>query len=215
MQFLDIINKCSNNAPIPKPMQESNTNNSANLIDDLNSFMDDFLEEDLEVKDVLEEKQPMNNERANYLVNSCNKMRKEIADVNELCDKEIKRQIDGINSFREKRTKELENSIDFIESILYRYLLSETANKKIKKIKLPSGTLSIKKATNKFVYDDQKLMDFINTNAKSYIKEKITYSVDKTELKKSISIIDDKAYIGDTLIDGIEITKQDEKLVIK
>lgn len=152
---------------------------------------------------------------AEFYLKQLKKCRQEKAEINEFVDNEIKKMKERYEEYRRSCLKPLESSEAFYESGLMTFMLNEKENGK-KSIKLPSGTLSIKKQQPKYIYDDEKILEFLQSSDLNHlIRVKETKEIDKKELKKEGQIIGETLKIKDTVVPGVEVIAQADKFEVK
>lgn len=123
-----------------------------------------------------------------------------------------KERIEQIKRWEESETESLENNIDFLESLLQEYLY----NTEQKRVKLPSGSVHIRKQQPKWVYnDDAVLKSLESSKMDEFIR--IKKEVNKAELRKNVEVVGNKVVNKETgeVIDGIEIVEREEKLNVR
>ena len=111
----------------------------------------------------------------------------------------------------------IEKKEEYFINILKKFLLGEINGKKTKSVKLPYGTLSIKKSKDKYIYENEKetLKILKQLNNEELINTKISQSINKKALKSICEIRDGNVYINGILIPDIKIEKQEDKFEIK
>ena len=111
----------------------------------------------------------------------------------------------------------IEKKEEYFINILQKFLLGEIKDKKIKSIKLPYGTLSIKKSQDKYIYENEKetLKILKQLNNEELINTKISESINKKVLKSICEVKDGNVYVNGILIPDIKIEKQEDKFEIK
>ena len=128
----------------------------------------------------------------------------------------INEEIAEVKDWLKKENDKLQNSIEFMETLLYSYAQKlREDDPELKTHKLPFGELQFRSRRPKWKYDEQKILDFVSSNYEELVKTK--ESVDKRKLKKIAEIAGDKAVIKDTgeVIAGIEIIKRGEEFKVK
>lgn len=110
-----------------------------------------------------------------------------------------------------------EASIDYFSGLLREYFESvpHHETKTSESYKLPSGTLMLKAQEPTYERDDDKLIGWLKTNGKGYIKTKET--VDWAGLKKQLVYADGEAFDAETgeLVDGIKVIEREPKFDVK
>ena len=179
--------------------------------DEFLDFLEDYLMEEeakeLEIKITGEEEQdaPLidSMQKANYFLKLVSKIKEDIDSINEMCDSEIEKVTNRVNHYREAKIKPLANQIAYYEKLLKNYTQHELEVSNKRSIKLPYGTLSMKKQQPKWEYGDEKeLIAWIQDNGyDSILNEKITCSLDKKLLKSAAFVTEE----------GVQIKTGDEK----
>lgn len=124
---------------------------------------------------------------------------------------DLKNRIDDLKNRKE-------NCCGVLKAKLYEYFqtVPHKTTKTQETYKLLSGTLTLKKPTKKIVHDDEKLLEYLKANdGGEFIKVK--YSVDWTEFKKELKIVDDN--VVDTglglIVDCCSVEESEAEFVIK
>ena len=116
-------------------------------------------------------------------------------------------EIDRINNWMESENGKLDQEIQFFEALLesYFYRLREE-DPKLKSLKLPHGTLKLRKQQPKFEYDEDKLLPWVKENLVSALV-----------IKESVSKTTVKDYIKETgeVVPGVEVEVRPEKFSIE
>lgn len=199
--------------------------------DEFLDFLEEYLMEEeakeLEIKITGEEEQdgPLIDsiQKANYFVKLISKIKEDIDSINLLCNGEIEKITDKINTYRQAQIKPLENQMAYYTKMLQNFTEKELADSNKRSIKLPYGTLSMKKQQPKWEYGDEKeLVKWLQENDLSnLVAEKVTYSVDKKTLKDIADISNEGVVLSlpdakDTvLLPGVIVTEQADKFTIK
>ena len=115
-----------------------------------------------------------------------------------------------------KEVSQLQRKITFFENALKTYTLKELEGSKKKSIKLPYGTLSIKKQHDKYEYDEKEILQWLKEyNQEKFIETKVVESINKKELKKEAYYNNGSLYIDNIPVRGITVTPQGDKFEIK
>ncbi len=190
------------------------------------SFLEDYLMEEeakeLEIKITEKEDQdgPLidSMQKANYFLKLVSNIKEDIDSINMLCDGEIEKTIEKVNIYRDSQIKPLANQMEYYEKLLKNFAEKELEDSKKRSVKLPYGTLSMKKQQPKWDYGDEKeLIEWLKENElKSVINEKITHSIDKKSLKDAVMISPDNNVILDgKVLPGVQVIDQEDKFIIK
>ena len=190
--------------------------NTINIINDLNNFIDASAIEEFEL-DKIDENTIIDGFKANIFLKLYNDLEKEKNKINDICDKEVDRLIKSVENYRTNMISNIEKKEEYFINILKKFLLGEINGKKTKSIKLPYGTLSIKKSQDKYIYEnEEETLKLLKTlNNEELINTKISQSINKKALKSICEIRDGNVYINGILIPDIKIEKQEDKFEIK
>jgi hypothetical protein len=121
----------------------------------------------------------------------------------EMADAEIQR----IREWLESENSELQSSITFFESKLAEYMQKENAqDPKCRSIKLPHGTIRLRKMPLKWEFDDDKTITYLEQNYPDMIQ--IIKKYDKSKVKELIK------KSGETW-DGVSIEEQPDKFEVE
>ena len=190
------------------------------LMDELEQFMLAAEIEELKVKlagDTEEDGTLLvkNKSDADFYLRQINKLKQQKEEINEFVDQEIERQLRLYQEYREDRMRPLDNQIAFYENALKTFAMNEYAETNKKTIKLPNGTLAIKKQQPKYVYDDEQVLEFLQeNNYKDYIRTKA--EVNKKDLKKNAIINNNNELVIDgKVVPGVVVIPQEDKFEVK
>lgn len=198
--------------------------------DDFLDFLEDYLmaeeAEELQIKIMGEEEQdaPLIDsiQKANYFVKLVSKIQEDIDSINMLCNEEIEKVVARVNAYRDMQIKPLESQKAYYSKLLQNFTEKELAESNKRSIKLPYGTLSMKKQQPKWEYGDEKeLVKLLQeNNLNNLISEKVTHSLDKKSFKDFVAVTDngvvlvteDKTTIP---LPGVSVITQEDKFTIK
>ena len=190
------------------------------LMDELEQFMLAAEIEELKVKlagDTEEDGTLLvkNKSDADFYLRQINKLKQQKEEINEFVDQEIERQLRLYQEYREDRMRPLDNQIAFYENALKTFAMNEYAETNKKTIKLPNGTLAIKKQQPKYVYNDEQVLEFLQeNNYKDYIRTKA--EVNKKDLKKNAIVNNNNELIIDgKVVPGVTVIPQEDKFEVK
>ena len=190
------------------------------LMDELEQFMLAAEIEELKVKlagDTEEDGTLLvkNKSDADFYLRQINKLKQQKEEINEFVDQEIERQLKLYQEYREDRMRPLDNQIAFYENALKTFAMNEYAETNKKTIKLPNGTLAIKKQQPKYVYNDEQVLEFLQeNNYKDYIRTKA--EVNKKDLKKNAIVNNNNELIIDgKVVPGVTVIPQEDKFEVK
>ena len=156
-----------------------------------------------------------NKSDADFYLRQINKLKQQKEEINEFVDQEIERQLRLYQEYREDRMRPLDNQIAFYENALKTFAMNEYAETNKKTIKLPNGTLAIKKQQPKYVYNDEQVLEFLQeNNYKDYIRTKA--EVNKKDLKKNAIVNNNNELIIDgKVVPGVTVIPQEDKFEVK
>ena len=190
------------------------------LMDELEQFMLAAEIEELKVKlagDTEEDGTLLvkNKSDADFYLRQINKLKQQKEEINEFVDQEIERQLRLYQEYREDRMRPLDNQIAFYENALKTFAMNEYAETNKKTIKLPNGTLAIKKQQPKYVYNDEQVLEFLQeNNYKDYIRTKA--EVNKKDLKKNAIVNNNNELVIDgKVVPGVIVVPQEDKFEVR
>ena len=156
-----------------------------------------------------------NKSDADFYLRQINKLKKQKEEINEFVDQEIERQLRLYQEYREDRMRPLDNQIAFYENALKTFAMNEYAETNKKTIKLPNGTLAIKKQQPKYVYNDEQVLEFLQeNNYNDYIRTKA--EVNKKDLKKNAVINNNNELVIDgKVVPGVVVVPQEDKFEVR
>lgn len=189
------------------------------FMDELEQFMLKAEVEELKVKlaEDVEENGTLlvkNNSDADFYLRQINKLKEQKEEINKFVDQELERQMRLYQQYREDRMRPLDNQIAFYEEALRTFAMNEYAETNKKTIKLPNGTLSIRKQPPKYIYNDEEVLSFLKeNNLNDYIRVK--EEVNKKDLKKATQINNNnQMMINGKEIPGVVVVPQDDKFEV-
>lgn len=189
------------------------------FMDELEQFMLKAEVEELKVKlaeDVEEDGTLLvkNNSDADFYLRQINKLKEQKEEINKFVDQELERQMRLYQQYREDRMRPLDNQIAFYEEALRTFAMNEYAETNKKTIKLPNGTLSIRKQPPKYIYNDEEVLSFLKeNNLNDYIRVK--EEVNKKDLKKATQINNNNQMtIDGKEVPGVVVVPQDDKFEV-
>ena len=189
------------------------------FMDELEQFMLKAEVEELKVKlaeDVEEDGTLLvkNNSDADFYLRQINKLKEQKEEINKFVDQELERQMRLYQQYREDRMRPLDNQIAFYEEALRTFAMNEYAETNKKTIKLPNGTLSIRKQPPKYIYNDEQVLSFLKeNNLNDYIRVK--EEVNKKDLKKAAKITNNNQMMIDGKeVPGVVVVPQDDKFEV-
>lgn len=152
---------------------------------------------------------------ADFYLKQITKLRQEQDEINDFVDGEIERQMRMYENYRQSKLKPLDAQIAYYEEALRTFVMNEYNESGKKTIKLPNGTLSIRKQQPKYVYEDETILEFLQQHAlDNYIKTK--YEVNKKDLKKIAQVNNDNQLVLEgKIVPGVTVIPQEDKIEVK
>lgn len=197
------------------------TINKDEFIQSLEDFLLSEEAKQLEVTITGEEEQdsPMIDslQKANYFLKAIKKIDEDMDNINTFCDEEIQRTSLLVNEYRDSELKKLANQRNYLEKLLKNFTEHELENSSKKSIKLPNGTLSIKKQQPVYNYDDDNMIEFLtSTGNTDYITTKIEQKIDKTKFKKALEFDENgTGYLNGVAVPELSVEEREDKFTIK
>lgn len=130
---------------------------------------------------------------------------KKIAERDETAKLAIAKLNEEINKIEQWKTDENisdKKAAQFFEDLLIQYGMKNIEGKK-KSIKLPNGVIKLRKSQAKLTYCDDLLIDQLKGT--DFCKQKVSLSIDKAALKKSLEINGFEVKLNGEKINGIMV----------
>lgn len=189
------------------------------FIDFLETYLMEEEAKELEIQITGDEEQdaPMidSREKANYFLKLMMNIKSDIDQINSICDAEIAKTIQRVDTFREEQLRTLSKQYEYYEKVLKNFTENEIANSKKKSIPLAYGTLSIKNQPVKWEYNDEALLAWAKENAPQLINVKTTESVIKADLKANVEKDGDIVKLDGKPVEGVTLIEQEPKFNVK
>lgn len=194
--------------------------NTEDFIKDLNESISKMEAEELNIN-VTGNKESdremiQNPQQANYFCKVVNELREERAKTEELINQELERVKREYEAYKTKEFNRIDGQIQYFSGLLESYATKELQNSKKRSIKLPHGTLSIKKQQDKYDYDEEAIIECLKKNKQDkFIKVQTVETVNKKDLKKEGFSHNGKLYLDNIEVKGVVITAQPDKFEAK
>lgn len=194
--------------------------NTEDFIKDLNESISKMEAEELNINVTGNEESDremiQNPQQANYFCKVVNELREERAKTEELINQELKRVQREYEAYKTKEFNRIDGQIQYFSGLLESYATKELQNSKKRSIKLPHGTLSIKKQQDKYDYDEEAILECLKKNKQDkFIKVQTVETVNKKDLKKEGFSHNGKLYLDNIEVKGVVITAQPDKFEVK
>lgn len=194
--------------------------NTEDFIKNLNESISKMEAEELNINVTGNEKSDreiiQNPQQANYFCKVVNELREERAKTEELINQELERVQREYEAYKTKEFNRIDGQIQYFSGLLESYATKELQNSKKRSIKLPHGTLSIKKQQDKYDYDEDTIIECLKKNKQDkFIKVQTVETVNKKDLKKEGFSHNGKLYLDNIEVKGVVITAQPDKFEVK
>lgn len=193
--------------------------NEMDFLNDLNEFMKEESAKQLNIQQDENNNYLINDRhQADYFINLSKQCDQDIEKIKEYIMEEKLRLMNQLEMFEQKEIESILRKKAYYDRALEDFTRRELENSNKKSIKLPNGTLAIKKQQPHYDYTDEALLawatDFAPELVKTVYPEPKT-SVDKKELKKRIVIDNEKVYLNGVEVAGVCVTIKDDKFEVK
>lgn len=191
--------------------------NQNDFLADLQEFLND---QEAIALDINESNEYLINDKhqANYFIKLSKQCEDDINDIKQYVEEERKRLNDLLNEYLIDRVQEVERRKKFYDDALEAYIHRELDGSTKRSMKLPHGTLSLKKQQPHYTYSEEDILqwakDFYPDIVKTTIPEP-KVSIDKKKLKDAGTIMDGLLYIDGVEVPGVQIEIKDDAFSIK
>ncbi len=186
---------------------------SNSFLEDLLSFIDEAEVEEANFNEKEDGFCIESMDQANYIAKKLKELRKEKQEIEESAKNAMDKYAAKIQAWKEKNLGPYENQEEFFLRMLKSFAEEKLRGSTKKSIKLIEGTIGFKKQQDKYEYEDEQLLEFLESSHKEFVKYKP--SVDKIKLKSETTPKEGKLYFGEVLIPGVTVTPQEEKFDLK
>ena len=193
--------------------------NEFDFLEELNDFMKEEGAKNLNIQKDDNNNYLINDRhQADYFINLSKQCEQDIEQIKQFVAEERARLMQQLDAFEAREIASKMNQKAYYDRALEDFTRRELENSNKKSIKLPNGTLSIKKQQPHYDYIDETLLEWANDFAPdlvktTYVEPKV--SIDKKELKKRIILDNNKVYLNGQEVPGVYITIKDDKFEIK
>ena len=193
--------------------------NEFDFLNELNEFMKEESAKQLNIQQDENNNYLINDRhQADYFINLSKQCMQDIEQIQQYIAEEKSRLLQQLEQFEQREIDSILRKKDYYDRALEDFARRELESSNKKSIKLPSGTLSIKKQQPHYDYIDETLLEWAKDFAPdlvktTYVEPKV--SIDKKELKKRIVLDDNKAYFNGYEVPGIDVTIKDDKFEVK
>ncbi|WP_242957671.1 host-nuclease inhibitor Gam family protein, partial [Clostridium cochlearium] len=141
-------------------------------------MLNTLLQEELKEMEQLEGFKITNIDEANWAFRKIRALKEEVKETNLLADKEIER----INSWREKETKASIDNIEYFEGLLTEYYMKLRNENPKAKLNTPYGKVTSRKSKKYNWINEEELLKYLKENNTELIRVK--EEINKIEFKK-------------------------------
>ena len=156
--------------------------------------------------------------QADYFIRLSKQCQAEIDQVNEYIEEERRRYLALLDAYLEEQVQVIERRKKFYDDALESYIHRELDNTNKRSMKLPHGTLALKKQQPHYVYEDADIIAWAQETRPDLVKTTIPepkVSLDKKKLKEQGTIMDGVLYIDGEAVPGVQIEIKDDAFSIK
>ena len=156
--------------------------------------------------------------QADYFIRLSKQCQAEIDQVNEYIEEERRRYLALLDAYLEEQIQVIERRKKFYDDALESYIHRELDNTNKRSMKLPHGTLALKKQQPHYVYEDADIIEWAKEAHPDLVKTTIPepkVSLDKKKLKEQGTIMDGVLYIDGEAVPGVQIEIKDDAFSIK
>lgn len=149
-------------------------------------------------------------ESANWAFRKLKAIEEKEKEITDLMNKEIKR----IQDWAKEDIDKLNDSKNFFESLLMEYYVVNKELDSSFKVSTPFGKISSRKQQPQWIYDNDKVIDWLLKNDKDLIRTK--HEPIKTDIKNKYQVVGDKVVTEDgEIVEGITVEASPDSIIIK
>lgn len=156
--------------------------------------------------------------QADYFIKLSKQCEEDINDVKKYVEEERERINRLLDNYLIEQVQAIENRKRFYDDALETYIHRELDNTNKRSIKLPHGTLALKKQQPHYTYTDEDILEWAKEARPELIKTTIPepkVSIDKKLLKEQSVIMDGLLYIDGIEVPGVQVEMRDDAFSIK
>ena len=156
--------------------------------------------------------------QADYFIKLSKQCEEDINDVKKYVEEERERINRLLDNYLVEQVQAIENRKRFYDDALETYIHRELDNTNKRSIKLPHGTLALKKQQPHYTYTDEDILEWAKEARPELIKTTIPepkVSIDKKLLKEQSVIMDGLLYIDGVEVPGVQVEMRDDAFSIK
>lgn len=156
--------------------------------------------------------------QADYFIKLSKQCEEDINDVKKYIEEERERINRLLDNYLIEQVQAIEHRKKFYDDALETYIHRELDNTNKRSIKLPHGTLALKKQQPHYTYTDEDILEWAKEARPELIKTTIPepkVSIDKKLLKEQSVIMDGLLYIDGIEVPGVQVEMRDDAFSIK
>ena len=156
--------------------------------------------------------------QADYFIKLSKQCEEDINDVKQYIEAEKERYLALLENYMIDQITAIEKRKQFYDDALEAYIHRELDGTKKRSIKLPHGTLALKKQQPHYTYEDTDIIDWAKEMCPDLVKTTIPEpktTIDKKKLKEQGEIIDGLLYIDGIQVPGVQVEVKDDAFSIK
>ena len=193
--------------------------NEKDFLSELNGFLE---EEDAKQLNIIQDEN--NNylindkHQADYFIKLSKQCTEEIEEIQEYVKAEKERLLRNLEQFESKQIEKVKSRQAYYDRALEDFTRRELETSNKKSIKLPNGTLSIKKQQPHYEYSDEQFIEWAESYFPDLVKTTIPEpkkTIDKKELKKRAFIDDGMLFIDGFEVQGVSVQEREDKFEVK
>ena len=194
--------------------------NEFDFLNELNEFMKEEEAKQLNIQQDENNNYLINDRaQANYFINLSKQCDNDIESLKEFVAQERERYLNNLQKFEEQQIESINKKKEYYNRALEDFMRRELDATGKKTLKLPNGTLSIKKQQPHFNYvSEEEMLLWMETNHPELVKvtrPEPKISVDKKELKKRAIIKDGALILDGSEVPGVNISEVDDVFSLK
>ena len=191
--------------------------NKDEFLADLQEYINDQEAIELDINDsneyLVNDKQ-----QADYFIRLSKQCQEDIDEVKQYIEEERKRYNALLDNYLIEQVQTIERRKKFYDDALESFIHRELDNTNKRSIKLPHGTLALKKQQPHYTYEDADIIAWAQEAHPELVKTTIPepkVSLDKKKLKEQGIIMDGVLYINGEAVPGIQVEIKDDAFSIK
>ncbi len=194
--------------------------NEFDFLNELNEFMKEEEAKQLNIQQDENNNYLINDRaQANYFINLSKQCDADIESLKEFVAQERERYLNNLQKFEEQQIESINKKKEYYNRALEDFMRRELDTTGKKTLKLPNGTLSIKKQQPHYNYvSEEEMLMWMEINCPELVKvtrPEPKISVDKKELKKR-AVIENGALILDGFeVPGVSVSEVDDAFSVK